>query len=101
MTKKPITNKVIDIKTKKSKNLITQNPEDQVNWVINELCKVVDRAHKRKIDGYDVSIALAEYTVDFVHRCAPDTLAAQHLLTTAMQATLEDILQKRLRDKND
>ena len=89
------------MRTKKSNSLKTQNDEDQANWVVNELCKVVDKAQERKINALNVSIALAEFTVDYIHRVAPDTLAAQHLLITAIQSTLEYNLQKRLRDRND
>ena len=37
-----------------------QNDEDQANWVVNELCKVVDKAQERKIN------ALYKH---FYHRC--------------------------------
>ena len=95
------TNKVIDIRTKKSANLITQSDEDQVNWLVNELCGVINKAEKKKFNALNISIALAEVVVDYVHEVAPDTLSAQHLLTTAIQKTLGDKMEKRLEDRNE
>ena len=94
------TNKVIDIRTKKSANLITQSDEDQANWVVNELCKVINKAEKKKLNALNISIALAEVVVDYVHEVAPDTLSAQHLLTTVIQKTLGDKMEKRLEDRD-
>ena len=94
------TNKVIDIRTKKSSNIITQSDEDQANWVVNELCEVINKAEKKKLNALNISIALAEVVVDYVHEVAPDTLSAQHLLTTVIQKTLGDKMEKRLEDRD-
>ena len=50
------TNKVIDIRTKKSANLITQSDEDQVNWLVNELCGVINKAEKKKFNDLGVLV---------------------------------------------
>ena len=101
MAKKPITNKVIDIKSKKpfEHNKLCELCDDhQTEWVVKELCKVINKAEKQKGNAYNIAFAFTQVTVDYVHETAPDTLAAQHLLTTVIQKTLEDNLQKRLND---
>ena len=94
--------KVIDIKSKKPfKQHSKICDEHQTLWVVNELCKIINKAEKKKFNALNISIALAEITVDYVHEVAPDTLSAQHLLTTAIQKTLGDNMEKRLEDRDE
>ena len=76
---------VIDFKTKKKRKTKVMNAKFDADWVADELVKVINKSFDKKIDAFDVSLALADITVQFVHDFAPSTACGQHLLLTAMQ----------------
>ena len=83
---------VIDFKTRKKKKNKVMNAKFDVDWVADELVKVINKSFDKKIDAFDVSLALADITVHFVHDFAPSTACGQHLLLTAMQNQMEQQL---------
>ena len=93
--------KVIDIKLKKPfKQHSKLCDEHQTQWVIEELCKVINKAEKKKFNALSISVGLTEVTVNYVHDTAPDVLSAQHLLTTTINLELERQLKERLEDRD-
>ena len=83
---------VIDFKTRKKKKNKVMNAKFDVDWVADELVKVINKSFDKKIDAFDVSLALTDITMQFVHDFAPSTACGQHLLLTAMQNQMEQQL---------
>ena len=92
--------KVIDIKSKKPFKRTKLCDEHQTEWVITELCKIINKAEKKKFNALSISVGLTEVTVNYVHDTAPDVLSAQHLLTTTINLELERQLKERLEDRD-
>ena len=97
---------VIDFKTKRmlSKHRKKQkekvmNAKFDADWVADELVKVINKSFDKKIDAFDVSLALTDITVQFVHDFAPSTACGQHLLLTAMQNQMEQQLYEEDNDE--
>ena len=90
---------VIDFKTRKKKKNKVMNAKFDVDWVADELVKVINKSFDKKIDAFDVSLALTDITVQFVHDFAPSTACGQHLLLTAMQNQMEQQLYEEDNDE--
>ena len=91
---------VIDLKTKRmlSKHRKKQkekviDAEFDVDIVAEDLEKVINKHIKRKTSGFDIALALADVSVQFIHDTAPSTTSAQHMLLTAMNNTLHAELE--------
>ena len=83
---------VIDFKTRKKKKNKVMNAKFDVDWVADELVKVINKSFDKKIDAFYISLALTDITMQFVHDFAPSTACGQHLLLTAMQNQMEQQL---------
>ena len=97
---------VIDFKTKrmlskhrKKQKEKVKDAKFDVDWVADELVKVINKSFDKKIDAFDVSLALTDITVQFVHDFAPSTACGQHLLLTAMQNQMEPRLYEEDNDE--
>ena len=94
--------KVIDIKSKKPfKQSNKLCDEHQTQWVIEELCKVINKAEKQKGNAFNIAVALTEVAVNYAHETAPDVLSAQHLITSTINLELERQLKERLEDRDE
>jgi len=94
------TNKIIDIKSKKPLEHNKLCDEHQTEWVVDELCKIINKAEKKKFNALSIAIALTEVAVNYVHETAPDVLAAQHLITSTINLELERQIKERLEDRD-
>ena len=97
---------VIDFKTKRMLSKHRKKQKEKVkdakfdaDWVADELVKVINKSFDKKIDAFDISLALADITVQFVHDFAPSTACGQHLLLTAMQNQMEQQLYEEDNDE--
>ena len=90
---------VIDFKTRKKKKTKVMNAKFDADWVADELVKVINKSFDKKIDAFDISLALTDITVQFVHDLAPSTACGQHLLLTAMQHQMEQQLYEENNDE--
>tara|TARA_Y100001937_G_scaffold23204_1_gene33170 strand:- start:106 stop:387 length:282 start_codon:yes stop_codon:yes gene_type:complete len=90
---------VIDFKTRKKNKTKVMNAEFDVDWVADELVKVINKSFDKKIDAFDISLALTDITVQFVHDFAPSTACGQHMLLTAMQEQMEQQLHEESNDE--
>ena len=97
---------VIDFKTKRMLSKHRKKQKEKVkdakfdaDWVADELVKVINKSFDKKIDAFDVSLALTDITVQFVHDFAPSTACGQHLLLTAMQNQMEQQLYEEDNDE--
>ena len=97
---------VIDFKTKrmlskhrKKQKEKVKDAKFDVDWVADELVKVINKSFDKKIAAFDVSLALTDITVQFVHDFAPSTACGQHLLLTAMQNQMEQQLYEENNDE--
>ena len=90
---------VIDFKTRKKKKTKVMNAEFDADWVADELVKVINKSFDKKIDAFDISLALTDITVQFVHDFAPSTACGQHMLLTAMQEQMEQQLHEESNDE--
>ena len=93
--------KVIDIKSKKPFKQTKLCDEHQTEWVINELCKIINKAEKKKFNALSIAIGLTEVTVNYVHETAPDVLSAQHLITSTINLELERQIKERMEDRDE
>ena len=64
--------------------------------MINELCKIINKAEKKKFNALSIAIGLTEVTVNYVHETAPDVLSAQHLITSTINLELERQIKERM-----
>ncbi len=93
--------KVIDIKSKKPfKQHSKICDEHQTEWVVDELCKIINKAEKKKFNALSIAIGLTEVTVNYVHDTAPDVLSAQHLLTSTINLELERQIKERMEERD-
>ena len=83
---------VIDFKTRKKKKTKVMDAKFDADWVSEELVKVINKSFDKKIDAFDISLALTDITMQFVHDFAPSTACGQHMLLTAMQEQMEQQL---------
>jgi len=83
---------VIDFKTRKKKKTKVKDAKFDADWVSEELVKVINKSFDKKIDAFDISLALTDITMQFVHDFAPSTACGQHMLLTAMQEQMEQQL---------
>ena len=96
--------KVIDFKTKRmlASNRRKQKIKEKINncdWVSDEIVKVINKSLKKKIDAFDISMALTDITVQFVHDLAPNTACGQHMLLTAMQEQMDIQMHEEYEDE--
>ena len=97
---------IIDFKTKRmlSKHRKKQkekviDAEFDVEIVAKDLEKVINKHIKRKTHGFDIACALADVSVQFIHDTAPSTASAQHIILTAMQQPLQEIIEGEYQDE--
>ena len=81
---------VIDFKTKKKKKTKVTDVKLDIDIVAEDLEKVINKHIKRNVKGFDIALALADVSVQFIHDTAPSTASAQHMLLTAMNHTLHE-----------
>ena len=93
--------KVIDIKSKKSFKQTKFGDDDQIEWVVKEVVKVLKKADAKGFDAFNTSRGLAQLCVSYIHNTAPDTLSAQHLLLTTIGIELSQKIEERLEDDDD
>ena len=93
--------KVIDIKSKKPFKQTKFGDEDQIEWVVKEVVKVLKKADAKGFDAFNTSRGLAQLCVSYIHNTAPDTLSAQHLLLTTIGIELSQKIEERLEDRDD
>ena len=89
---------VIDFKTRKKKKTKVMDAKFDADWVSDELVKVINKSFDKKIDAFDISLALTDITMQFVHDFAPSTACGQHMLLTAMQEQMEQQLYEESND---
>ena len=89
---------VIDFKTRKKKKTKVKDAKFDADWVSDELVKVINKSFDKKIDAFDISVALTDITMQFVHDFAPSTACGQHMLLTAMQEQMEQQLYEESND---
>ena len=89
---------VIDFKTRKKKKTKVMDAKFDADWVSEELVKVINKSFDKKIDAFDISVALTDITMQFVHDFAPSTACGQHMLLTAMQEQMEQQLYEESND---
>jgi ArsR family metal-binding transcriptional regulator len=97
---------VIDFKTKRMLSKHRKKQKEKVkdvkfdaDWVADELVKVINKSFDKKIDAFDISLALTDITMQFVHDFAPSTACGQHMLLTAMQEQMEQQLYEESNDE--
>ena len=90
---------VIDFKTRKKKKTKVMDAKFDADWVSEELVKVINKSFDKKIDAFDISVALTDITMQFVHDFAPSTACGQHMLLTAMQEQMEQQLYEESNDE--
>ena len=93
--------KVIDIKSKKPFKQTKFGDEDQIEWVVKEVVKVLKKADAKGFDAFNTSRGLAQLCVSYIHNTAPDTLSAQHLLLTTIGIELSQKIEERLENRDD
>ena len=93
--------KVIDIKSKKPFKQTKFGDEDQIEWVVKEVVKVLKKADAKGFDAFNTSRGLAQLCVSYIHNTAPDTLSAQHLLLTTIGIELSQKIEERLEDRDE
>ena len=93
--------KVIDIKSKKPFKQTKFGDDDQIEWVVKEIVKVLKKADAKGFDAFNTSRGLAQLCVSYIHNTAPDTLSAQHLLLTTIGIELSQKIEERLEDDDD
>ena len=93
--------KVIDIKSKKPFKQTKFGDDDQIEWVVKEVVKVLKKADAKGFDALNTSRGLAQLCVSYIHNTAPDTLSAQHLLLTTIGIELSQKIEERLEDDDD
>jgi hypothetical protein len=84
---------VIDFKTKKKKKTKVTDAKFDMDIVAEDLAKVINKHIKRNVKGFDIALALADVSVQFIHDIAPSTASAQHMLLTAMNHTLHEEIE--------
>jgi|TARA_R100000084_G_C4532144_1_gene91663 hypothetical protein len=92
--------KVIDIKSKKLFQQTKLGDDDQIEWVVKEIVKVLKKADAKGFDAFNTSRGLAQLCVSYIHNTAPDTLSAQHLLLTTIGIELSQKVEERLEDRD-
>ena len=92
--------KVIDIKSKKLFQQTKLGDDDQIEWVVKEIVKVLKKADAKGFDAFNTSRGLAQLCVSYIHDTAPDTLSAQHLLLTTIGIELSQKIEERLEDRD-
>lgn len=93
--------KVIDIKSKKPFKQTKFGDDDQIEWVVKEVVKVLKKADAKGFDAFNTSRGLAQLCVSYIHNTAPDTLSAQHLLLTTIGIELSQKIEERLEDRDE
>ena len=93
--------KVIDIKSKKPFKQTKFGDDDQIEWVVKEVIKVLKKADAKGFDAFNTSRGLAQLCVSYIHNTAPDTLSAQHLLLTTIGIELSQKIEEILEDDDD
>ena len=93
--------KVIDIKSKKPFKQTKFGDDDQIEWVVKEVVKVLKKADAKGFDAFNTSRGLAQLCVSYIHNTAPDTPSAQHLLLTTIGIELSQKIEERLEDDDD
>ena len=93
--------KVIDIKSKKPFKQTKFGDDDQIEWVVKEVVKVLKKSDAKGFDAFNTSRGLAQLCVSYIHNTAPDTLSAQHLLLTTIGIELSQKIEERLEDDDD
>ena len=93
--------KVIDIKSKKPFKQTKFGDDDQIEWVVKEVVKVLKKADAKGFDAFNTSRGLAQLCVSYIHDTAPDTLSAPHLLLTTIGIELSQKIEERLEDDDD
>mgnify|MGYP003140533521 FL=1 len=92
--------KVIDIKSKKLFQQTKLGDDDQIEWVVKEIVKVLKKADAKGFDAFNTSRGLAQLCVSYIHDTAPNTLSAQHLLLTTIGIELSQKVEERLEDRD-
>ena len=90
---------VIDFKTKKKKKAKVTDVKLDIDIVAEDLEKVINKHIKRNVKGFDIALALADVSVQFIHDTAPSTASAQHILLTAMQQPLQQTIEGEYEDE--
>ena len=90
---------VIDFKTRKKKKTKVKDAKFDADCVSEEIVKVINKSFDKKIDAFDISLALTDITMQFVHDFAPSTACGQHMLLTAMQEQMEQQLYEESNDE--
>ena len=93
--------KVIDIKSKKPFKQTKFGDDDQIEWVVKEVVKVIKKADAKGFGAFNTSRGLAQLCVSYIHDTAPDTLSAQHLLLTTIGIELSQKIEERLEDRDE
>ena len=93
--------KVIDIKSKKPFKQTKFGDDDQIEWVVKEVVKVLKKADAKGFDAFNTSRGLAQLCVSYIHNTAPDTISAQHLLLTTIGIELSQKIEERLEDRDE
>ena len=91
--------KIIDIKSKKPFTQTKLGDDDQIEWVVKEVVKVLKKADAKGFDAFNTSRGLAQLCVSYIHNTAPNTLSAQHLLLTTIGIELSQKIEEGLSDE--
>jgi hypothetical protein len=90
---------IYDIKSKKKFKDTNVHVEEQLEWVVTELEKVVNKAMQKKFSPLTVATALSEVATDMSYDFAPNPNQAMLVLMSAIQSRLEFEVEEEMRDE--
>tara|TARA_R110002110_G_scaffold54412_1_gene156210 strand:- start:308 stop:592 length:285 start_codon:yes stop_codon:yes gene_type:complete len=89
---------IYDIKSKKKFKDADVHVEEQLEWVVTELEKIVNKAIQKKIKPMTVATALSEVATDMSYDFAPNPNQAMLVLMSAIQSRLEFEVEEEMTD---
>jgi len=76
---------------------MTKSNEKQIEWVMNEVSKIINQAHKKKYDCVIVWQGLNQYAIEYGFDCAPTNTNATMFTLMNLVDKLKYIEEERLK----
>ena len=76
---------------------MTKSNEKQIEWVMNEVSKIINQAHKKKYDCVNVLQGLNQASVEYGFDCAPTNTNATMFTLMNLVDKLKYIEEERLK----
>ena len=76
---------------------MTKSNEKQIEWVINEVSKIINQAHKKKYDCVNVWQGLNQTAIEYGFDCAPTNTNATMFTLMNLVDKLKYIEEERLK----